>query len=275
MAFEAQAYANEFLLDLDQRTVADAITNDNYTVNENGESVTVYAADPLVANSKNADNSVNAQNPGGSSTVMAMDQEKDLTVVVGTVEEFQSSVDIQDKFQERQLEAADQDIDDFVMGFHTDADASNEISTTATSASGFDDKIREAKVNLSENDVPRSNRFMVLSPGYADIVAEAAGDRLENGPSNMVEREGYVGRYQGFDIFETSGVKSTSGSPGKRHLMYGHTGAITMARQIQEATLVPSSAQASYHGDVLKFLLVYGAQTFLPNALGVINADQL
>lgn len=275
MAFEAQAYADEFLLDLDQRTVADAITNDNYTVNENGESVTVYAADPLVANSKNADNSVNAQNPSGSSTVMSMDQEKDLTVVVGTVEEFQSSVDIQDKFQERQLEAADQDVDDYVMGFHTDADASNEISTTATSASGFDDIVREAKVNLGENDVPRSNRFMVLTPGYADIVAEAAGDRLENGPSNMVEREGYVGRYQGFDMFESSGVESSGSSPGKRHLVYGHTAAITMARQIQEATLVPSSDQASYHGDVLKFLLVYGAQTFLPTALGVINADQL
>jgi hypothetical protein len=37
--------------------------------------------------------------------------------------------------------------------------------------------------------------------------------------------------------------------------------------------VVPFEDQASYHGNVLKALAVYGAQTFLPDALGVMQAD--
>jgi len=267
--FNATRYASQWLMNLDRRTVARAITNDDYTPIEGARAVKVFQANDLSAPDKNADNSVNIQNPGGASTTMTMDQERDLTVGIPSVEEFQSQVNIQRKFRDRQAQAGEEDLDDFVLGKYDDAGI--ELSTTASTADGFGGKIRDAKVALSDNNVPRSSRFMVLSPFYADLVAEDAGDRIER--NTEIEVEGYIGRYQGFDLYESTGIVETGTSPGKQHLLFGHTQAITLAVQMMNAALVPDSQQARFHGDVLKALMVYGAQTFLPNALGDLEAD--
>ncbi|MCS3707190.1 hypothetical protein GGP62_002177 [Salinibacter ruber] len=266
MAFDAVRYAEQFVMNLDRRTVGREITNQNYTPIEGARAVKVYSADDLSAQDKNADNSVQIQNPSGGVTTMTLDQEKDLTVGVGSVEEFQSNVDIQRKMRDRQAQAGEEDADDFILGKHTEAGI--DLSTTATTADGFGDKVRDAKVALSDNDVPRSGRFMVVTPHYADLIAEDAGDRIER--NRDIEVDGFIGRYQGFDIFESTGIVEAS---SKQHLLFGHRQAITFAVQMDDVALVPNSEQASYHGDVLKALMVYGAQTFLPNALGDLEAD--
>lgn len=266
--FDAKLYSARFLNDLDRRTVARAITNDDYTV-VGARSVEIYAANDLAANDKNADNTVQIQNPGGSSITMTMDQEKDLTVGIPSVEEFQSQVNMQQKFRGRQAQAAEEDVDDYVLGLYTAATTS--IDTTASTASGFGDIVRQAKVALSDLNVPRSMRYLVVTPTYADLIAEDAGDRIER--NTQIETEGYIGRYQGFDIYESTGVVQTGTSPGKDHCLFGHQAAITLAIQAENFSLIPDSQQAQFHGDILKGLMVYGSRVVLPDALGVINAD--
>ena len=265
MAFESTVYSGQFLLNLDQRTIANAITNSDYTV-VGARTVEVWAANNLVANDLAVDNSVTVQNPSGPSTPMAMDQEKDLSVLIPTVDEFQSSVDMQSKFRERQVQAGAEDVDDYVFGLY--GSATTTLPTTASTATGFDDVVRDAKVALSDLNVPRSSRYMVLSPTYADLVAEAAGDRMR--VNTEIETEGYVGRYQGFDIYESTGLFDNS---TKQQQIFGHTAATTLARQIESASVVPSAQNAAYHGDLLKMLMVYGAKVFLPDAFGTISAD--
>jgi len=177
MAFDATRFSEQFLMNLDRRTVAREITNADFTDIEGARAVKVHQADDLSAQDKNADNSVQIQNPSGGVTTMTLDQEKDLTVGIGSVEEFQSNVNIQRKMRDRQAQATEEDLDDFILGKHTEAGV--ELSTTATSASGFGDKVRDAKVALSDNNVPRSGRYMVVTPFYADLLAEDAGDRIE------------------------------------------------------------------------------------------------
>lgn len=266
MAFNAVQYASDFIMNLDRRTVSREVTNQNYTPIENADAVKVYAADDLSAQDKNADNTVQIQNPSGGVTTMSLDQEKDLTVGIGSVEEFQSEVNIQQKMRDRQAAALEEDLDDFFLDKHTAAGI--DLSTTASGASNFGDKVREAKVALSDNDVPRSGRFMVVTPFYADLIAEDAGDRIQR--NRDIEVDGYIGRYQGFDVFETTGVVEAG---SKQHLLFGHRQAFTLAVQMNEVNLVPNSEQGSYHGDILKALSVYGGQTFLPNALGDLEAD--
>ena len=264
--FDAVRYSEEFLMNLDRRTVAREITNQNYSPITNARAVKVFQANDLSAPDKNADNSVNIQNPGGGETTMTLDEERDLTVGIPSVEEFQSSVDMQSKFQERQTQAGEEDLDDFILGKHTEAGI--DLSTTATTPDGFGDKVRDAKVALSENDVPRSQRFMVLTPHYADLVAEDAGDRIER--NTEIEVDGYIGRYQGFDLFESTGIVEAG---SKQHLLFGHRAAITLAVQLNNTALIGDSEQAQFHGDILKALMVYGGQTFLPSALGDLEAD--
>jgi hypothetical protein len=275
MAFNAVRYAEQFLMNLDQRTVGREITNQNYTPIEGADAVKVYSADDLTAQTKNADNTVQIQNPSGGVTTMSLDQEKDLTVGIGAVEEFQSNVNIQNKMQERQAQALEEDLDSFVLGKYGDANITIDAQGI-TSASNFGDKVRDAKVALSENDVPRSGRFMAVTPHYADLIAEDAGDRIDR--NRDIEVDGYIGRYQGFDIFETTGIKQVSGldsgdADDELALLFGHRQAMTLAVQMNQVAVVPFEDQASYHGNVLKALAVYGAQTFLPDALGVMQAD--
>lgn len=268
MAFDAELYSSRFLMNLDRRTVAREITNQDYTV-QGARTVHVYTADDLTAQNKNADNTVQIQNPSGGSTPMVLDQKKDLTVGIGSVEEFQSQVDIQEKMRDRQAQAGEEDLDDFILAKHTDANIT--LSTTASTASGFRNKIREAKVALSDNNVPRSGRWMVVSPHYADLITESASDQIER--NRDIELNGYIGRFQSFDIFESTGIVETGSNPGKQHLMFGHEVAITLAVQLNNVALVQDSEQATYHGDVLKALMVYGATTFKPDALGDLEAD--
>jgi len=267
--FSATLYEENFIQNLDQRTVGREITNQDFTPIEGARAVKLYAADDLSAPDKNSDNTVNIQDPSGTSETMTLDQEKDLTVGIPSVEEFQSQVDMRRKFRGRQAQAGEEDLDNFVLGKHTEAGVT--ISTSASTASGFGDKIRDAKVALSDNSVPRSGRYMVVTPTYADLIAEDAGDRIQR--NRDIEVDGFIGRYQGFDIFESTGVVETGSSPGKQHLMFGHRAAHTLAVQMDGVALVRNSEQGSYHGDILKSLMVYGSEVILPNALGDLEAD--
>ena len=265
MAFESKLYTSRFLNDLDRRIVATQITNQDVTIT-GARTAEVWTANPLSAPAKNSDNSVNLQTADGGSKTIAMDQEHDLSVGIPSVEEFQSSVNMQQKFRGRQLQASEEVVDDYILGRYPDAGTT--ITSTATTAEGVADKLREAKVALSDKNVPRSNRYAVLSPFYADKVSEAAGNEMR--VNSDIVAEGYVGRYQGFDIFESTGIVEDS---GKQKCMFGHVDAISMARQIEDLVLIPSAENGTYHGDILKGLLVFGAKTFLPDALGVLDFD--
>jgi hypothetical protein len=113
---------------------------------------------------------------------------------------------------------------------------------------------------------------MVLSPYYADLLAEHAGDRIER--NRDIEVDGFIGRYQGFDLFESTGVPETGSAPGKQHLTFGHRAAHTLAVQMEGVALVDNSEQATYHGDVLKSLMVYGSKVQIASAYGDLEADQ-
>lgn len=268
--FDATRFSEQFIMNLDRRTVAREITNQDFMPVTDARAVKLFGADDLNAPDKNADNSVNIQNPSGTNQTMTLDQERDLTVGIPSVEEFQSSVDMQRKFRGRQAQAGEEDLDDFVLGKYTEA--GEQISTSETSASGFADELRKTKVALSDKNVPRSGRFAVLSPFYADLIAEAAGNQIES--NRDIEVEGFIGRYQGFDLFESTGLATSGSSPTKEHQIVGHRAAHTLAVQLDDVALVSNDEQATYHGDVLKALMVYGSQVVLPNAMVDLAADQ-
>jgi hypothetical protein len=263
--FSAKLHSAQFLRNLDRRTVAREITNDDYEV-IGARTVEVHSAGDLNAQDANSDGSVQIQNPSGSTVSMAMDQERDLTFGVPSVEEVQSQPELQEKFRGRQVQAGEEDLDDYVLGLHGDGNIS--ITTTASTADGFTSKLRDAKVALSDNNVPRRGRFAVLSPTYMDLVTEYAGDRIR--ANKEIETDGYVGRYQGFDLFESSALVQTG---GKEKNLIGHRAAVTLAVQLNNVALVSNDEQATFHGDVLKALMVYGAEVFLPDAFGIIDAD--
>jgi hypothetical protein len=271
MAFEAQVYAAQLITELDSNLVARQITNDNY-IEGQGRTVQVYSAGDISSSDKNADSTIDWKSTSSSQLALTMDQEKDVSVIVDVVEEFQSNPNVQNKYRERQRRAAEEDIDDFVLQEYQNAGTS--LPTSATTASGFEDIVRDAKVALSDKNVPRANRFLVLTPHYADLLEKAATDRFEASDAGDTARAGFIGRYQGFDIYESQRIPETGSSPTKQHMLFGHTEAVTLAVEPEEFHLIPNSQMSTHHGAGLKGLVVFGAKTFLPDALGEISADK-
>jgi hypothetical protein len=272
MAFEAQVYAAQLITELDSNLVARQITNDNY-IEGQGRTVQVYSAGDISSSDKNADSTIDWKSTSSSQLALTMDQEKDVSVIVDVVEEFQSNPNVQNKYRERQRRAAEEDIDDFVLQEYQNAGTTLETSATS-SAADFEKKVRQAKVALSDKNVPRANRFLVLTPHYADLLEEAATDRYEASDAGETARAGFIGRYQGFDIYESQRIPETGSSPTKQHMLFGHTEAVTLAVEPEEFHLIPNSQMSTHHGAGLKGLVVFGAKTFLPDALGEISADK-
>lgn len=266
--FIPKVYSAQTLQKLDASLVAGAITNRNYLgeITRKGDQVEVYAVGDLTVNDHVRNQPISFQNPGGGTVMMDIDQEKDCSFLVDNVDAFQSNINVQTAYQGRQVRAMAEDVDTHVLGKYGDAHADNVIATTAATASGFIKVVRDAKVALSEKNVPRDQeRFLAIPPFYASLLSEYFSETQQN---EMAAVQGYIGRLEGFNVLESNRLVENT---GKVKCMFGHTAAITLARQIINTEWWAS--HPSYHGGAMKGLMVYGSKTFLPEALGLIDAD--
>jgi hypothetical protein len=270
--FADTVYSDQVITDLYARSVATEITNQNFT-EDGARTVTIYKPTQVAANDLAGDNQANVQDPDANTTSLVFNQEKDLTVGIPSVQEFQTNVDMQDNYRQQQVDAINEDMSKYVLGLSGDAPGGNtlDFDLDGSNAQDFGDKVREAKVALSEANAPYSGRWMVLPPFYMDLLAEDAGDRLTDNVDSEVE--GFIGRYQGFNLYETTAVATNdTPSPSTRQIMFGHERAITMGASVDQFALVPYD-RSQYHGALLKMLVVYGAKVVDSDLLGVINAE--
>ena len=265
--FIPEVYEGELLTELNSSLFASNITNSNYTgeISQRGDTVHVYALDDLAANDKNADDSVQWQTPSGTDQTLTVDQEKDISVFLPRVQTFQSDIGMQEAYRTKQVQAADEDIEDFVLNKVTDG-ASTIDATGVSSASNFIQEVRKAKVALSNNDVPRSDRYMVLPPKYVSMISEYMTEQLDD---KQIAENGFIGRAEGFAVYESTRLPVYGTNDANSRAMFGHVAAITLARQIVDMRFYEDLPE--YHGGGLKGLVVYGAKTFLPAALGELD----
>lgn len=262
-------YAAQILTELRAKLVGMALTNQNYTgeITRNGDTVKVYAVGDLAVNDHVRGQKINYQSPSGSEVTMVIDQEKDCSFLIDDVDAFQSAVNVRNAYAAKAIRAQLEVTDTFILNKVADADPNNVITTTASTASGFMTVVRNAKVALSEMNVPKEGRYLVLTPHYANLVSEYMSDKLLEG---QTARSGWVGRVEGFDVYESNRLPEDAVA-GKVKLMFGHPEAITFANQIVGAEWIPS--HPDYHGGAFKSLHVYGGKVFVPAALGRIEAD--
>lgn len=270
--FVPEVYAADLQQELSPATVAGNIANQNYTgtIAQRGDTVNVYAVQTAGATPVAADGSVNYRTADMRDMVLTIDQAEDLSVEIPFPKVFQTDADMQASFQESQLEDAQQAIDDYVLSLGSGFAAANEITTTASTASGFISVIREAKVALSNQNVPATNRWMVLSPTYAALANEYVTELSLEQASTEAIRAGFLGRVEGFDLYESTKLDVNA---GKEAQLFGHFSAMTMAAQVQNLEFFPTGGTTS-HNALLKGSVVFGAQVFNPARAGQILADE-
>ena len=148
----------------------------------------------------------------------------------------------------------------------------NQLTAAASVGTGASDDdayeiLVDLGVRLSENNVPKPGRFVVVPPWYEGMMNKdprfvsfgtaANADNLKNGISH---------RAAGFDIRVSNNVP-VSGSAYT--IIAGHKGATAFASQIKDT--VAFSPHDSF-SDAMKGLHVYGAKVIRPYALASIVA---
>jgi hypothetical protein len=280
--FIPAVWSKKILTDLLPKLVALNLTNRDYQgeISNQGDTVNIISpADISISDYSGAD--ITWADVSDSVKQLLIDTAKSFSFQVKDTDKKQSIADILAIFSrnagERLAESLDKDLFE-VMGLnaHADNTIGSPGSPVVISKTNIYENIVNASALLSKMNVPRSGRFLVLSPD--EIVSLVQSDVVLRSTSqgDNVVRTGYMGSIAGFDIYESNNLYSpdpatiTSGNPVPRYLIFGHKVATTFAQQISSVERV--RIQDNF-ADGVKGLLVYGKKVVYPKALGAIIVD--
>jgi hypothetical protein len=129
---------------------------------------------------------------------------------------------------------------------------------------------------LDEQNVPESDRFLVLTPYERQLLMQSPlAQAYVTGDSQSILRNGKIGRIDRFDIYVSNLLPKaavdqnyTGGADAgkvKRHVMIaGHKSAMTFASQINKVESLPNPND---FGTLVRGLMIYGRKTVKPEAL--------
>jgi hypothetical protein len=168
--------------------------------------------------------------------------------------------------------------DAYVASLYTDASADNLIGSDSSpqvpdavqdgGSNNIFNLIEDCAVALSESNVPKTGRWMIVPPWVSGLLAKdmklaGASAQAVGAPAVL---NGFVARIAGFDILESNNVPNTTSTLYK--VMFGTDRAITFADQIVKVETIRDPDQFR---DILRGLDVYGAKVVRPDYLGVMT----
>jgi len=248
--------------------VTTSITNTRYEGEIEGPEDSVKILRPVATTVEDADGSKMQYDETleAEDSVLSMDHKKRFGFIAKDIDNAgsQYGAEFADEDFQKVLRLAQQ----YVLGFYSDGVAANEVTFDKVGAADRDAKITaltqaigEARTNLDNQEVPESNRWMVLPADEANLLEDDLASRQTEFGDDVI-RNRFQGMYKGFEIYKApqSHFTTTGTSPEYRHAPYGHRSSITYADAIVN---VESGRHPDYIGDYFRGLHVAGA-TVLP-----------
>ena len=156
------------------------------------------------------------------------------------------------------------------------------VSSSATSTVSSSDwqtalnptkAIGSAQVALDNLEVDQDNRWLLMSPAMCNKLAQEVSLYAQNmGTPKGALFDGYVGHFNGFDIYKTPYLAGAGTSTAAWYALAGHKSAISMATKIQNAKMVDLAA-SGYLGMGIVFQTLFGFQVTQPDALVSLRAQ--
>jgi len=257
---------------LKKSLVAMSITNQDYEgeIQNAGDTVNITRPSAVTVNSYSVRTNITVQDPAETQLTLAIDQQDYFSFDVEDIEQVQSNVALAPAYLEEANYALADNADQYVFGLYTSADSSNVITKSTLAANTIWDKLTEAKRKLSLNNVPKSGRYIVLSPYEIELLEQSAEFQRASNLGDEVAMNGFMGRAAGFNVFESNNLtEAADGSDTVRHCVFGHSIAITFANQVAR---MESQRRELRFSDLVKGLHVYGAKVIKPKALGDLRS---
>ncbi|MFK4345080.1 MULTISPECIES: P22 coat protein - protein 5 domain protein [unclassified Paenibacillus] len=211
----------------------------------------------------------NPQELDATQKTLVIDQAKYFNFQVDDVDAAQANVNLLDGGIVEASYGLANVVDQYLAGFYTEVKAENTMGNDATpiipSKDTAYDLLIDLGVLLDENNVPESERFVVVPAWYYGLLLKDARFTKD---SNII-RTGYVGDIDGMTVYKSNNVPNITGA--KYKIIAGHKSAISFAGQVDSVEAFRPEKQFS---DAVKGLQVFGAKCIKPEALAVLTANK-
>ncbi|MDQ0496967.1 P22 phage major capsid protein family protein [Paenibacillus brasilensis] len=211
----------------------------------------------------------NPQELDATQKTLVIDQAKYFNFQVDDVDAAQANVNLLDGGIVEASYGLANVVDQYLAGFYTEVKAENTMGNDATPITPTKDTAYDLLIDLGvmmdENNVPETERFVVVPAWYYGLLLKDA--RFTKDPN--IIRTGYVGDIDGMTVYKSNNVPNTGGA--KYKIIAGHKSAISFAGQVDSVEAFRPEKQFS---DAIKGLQVFGAKCIKPEALTVLTANK-
>jgi hypothetical protein len=268
--FIPELWSARLLANLDKALVIASVCNTSWEgeVRNVGDTVRIQRPNNLTVAAYPASADITYEAPTSTTRSLVINQDRYFAFTVDDLDAVQANVGLVDQFTRRAAYSMADDFDTFLAGLYTGAGAGN-VNLTLSSGDFYATAVTAGK-NLDLQNVPRSGRFMVVTPaGYAKLLTDTKFTQASDlGDSVVVS--GSVGRVAGFDVLISNNIVNSATTV--HHYLYGTADAITFARQLLGTP--EAVRREGRFEDAVRGRMAYGALVVEPNALGTIVATE-
>ena len=224
----ATLVAAEALGYLKANTIAARLVNRDYDneVATHGKVVSIQKRGALTVNDKAANTGVTLQNPSTTKVDVTLNKHKEVSFLLEDIARILARPELLQGYMNdgmaKLAEQLDSDIFALQSGF----------SQTIDGTSSFNDAtFISARTKLNKAKVPTAGRFAILSPDAEALVlafAEIKNRDYTGDAAEQAVKDGFVGRYRGFQVYMSQLVAFAAGTPNVDKNLFGHRDAIVL-----------------------------------------------
>ncbi|MER7363580.1 P22 phage major capsid protein family protein [Nonomuraea wenchangensis] len=252
---------------------AEAFTNRDYEgeIKAAGDTVRITSVSRPTVNSYTRNADISYEELTDAQRTLVVDQEKYWAFSVDDVDMAQARGNVVPEAMQEAAYAIADVVDQYLASFYTSIQSANQITTTAiTSGDAAYNALVDLGVKLSEANVPKQNRRVVIPEWYHGLLQKNTNFiNAEKSGSTEPLLNGRVGRAAGFDIYTSNNAPLITGDDYA--VIAGVPSALTFAEQVTKTEALRSEVRFA---DRMRGLYVYGAKLIRPDSLAVLTASK-
>jgi len=264
--FIPEIWSGELLVAFRKAHVFAPLVNRQYEgdVRDKGDVVRITTPAPIAVNAYSG--TVTYETPLSAQQSLLIDQDFYWAFDMDDLEKVQANVELMRPFMEEAGYALADTVDTNIAALYTASGLSDTALTIATAADNYPAYVTAAQ-KLDEANVPRTGRWVVISPAGYGALLKTAQFTAATQLGDAVIRTGAVGQVAGFNVYVSNNLVLDT----TRKYMYGTNSAITFA--LQHSMVEPVRREGSFK-DAVRGRHVWGRKVVRPSALGVISATE-
>lgn len=283
----AQLWSKKIVRSLLLATVFMAVANTDYEgeIKGGGDTVNIATLPDITIRSHVMGQELEGETPNPPKVVLKIDKGMYWKINLDDVARAQSHLDFGKRWADHAADQLKIAIDKQVLAnVFADVAAANKGATAGAISASVDlgvtgtpfqltkanilDKIVECGLVLDEQNVPDTERFIVLPAwAIAKLKQSDLKDASMTGDSVSPLRNGLVGKIDRFEVFLSNNIHTAIDTVTVWNAIFGHKMAITFAAQLDVAETLRNPKA---FGNITRALTVYGFKTVKPEALGLL-----